>query len=313
MKTIKKIIILLIALNIGIVFMQQNLMAQHIAVSFQMFYDQLGPYGRWVDYPSYGNVWIPNVGPGFQPYCTSGHWVYADEYGWTWVSDYPWGWAPFHYGRWMFEASFGWFWVPGTEWGPAWVVWRHSPGYYGWAPLAPGISLSIALGGGYHIPHEHWMFVRDRYMGNRHINKYYINHANSREIFRNSTIIGNSRVDSRRVAYFPGPDRGEVDRVRPKRVKSVTIHDNTLPGQSFSNRQLKIYRPEVTQNKNDRVIPSQNRGIGPKSSNSQNDNRVSRRVKGTNTAPPPASNIHSNNQREAGRQNERSSHRTGRR
>jgi hypothetical protein len=310
MKTIKNIIILLFVLNISIIFGHQTLFAQHVGVSFQLFYDQLGPYGRWVDYPSYGNVWIPNVGPGFVPYCTSGHWVYSDEYGWTWVSDYPWGWAPFHYGRWMFEASYGWFWVPGTEWGPAWVVWRHSPGYYGWAPLAPGISISIALGGGYNIPHERWMFVRDRYMGNRHINKYYINHGNSRDIFRNSEIIRNSRADSRHVNYFPGPDRSEIDKVRSKRVKSVSIIENNRPGQSFTNKQLKIYRPEVTQNKNDRVITPPNGLSGANRTNPQNDRRMSNRVKGSN--PPPQAPVH-NNQRESGRQNDRSSHRIGRR
>ncbi len=63
------------------------------------------------------------------------------EYGWTWLSDYPWGWAPFHYGRWDFDNSFGWFWIPGNEWGPAWVTWRRANGYYGWAPMSPGINL----------------------------------------------------------------------------------------------------------------------------------------------------------------------------
>jgi hypothetical protein len=71
-------------------------------VSFQMFYDQLSPYGQWVNDPNYGYVWIPDVGPNFQPYATNGYWTMTD-YGNTWVSDYEWGWAPFHYGRWLYD------------------------------------------------------------------------------------------------------------------------------------------------------------------------------------------------------------------
>src|SRR4051812_45702845 len=33
------------------------------------FEQQLSPYGRWVDTPEYGRVWMPaNVGPDWQPY-----------------------------------------------------------------------------------------------------------------------------------------------------------------------------------------------------------------------------------------------------
>src|ERR1700754_3890356 len=68
----------------------------------QVFYDELSPYGQWVDYPDYGYVWTPNAGPDFRPYATNGYWTYSD-YGWTWVSNYNWGWAPFHYGRGFYD------------------------------------------------------------------------------------------------------------------------------------------------------------------------------------------------------------------
>ena len=55
-------------------------------VDYQTFYDQLSPYGQWVNTPEYGNVWVPNNQTGFTPYLTNGHWVYTD-YGWIWVSD----------------------------------------------------------------------------------------------------------------------------------------------------------------------------------------------------------------------------------
>src|SRR5689334_22089300 len=87
-------------------------------VSFQVFYDDLSPYGQWVNDPYYGYVWVPSMGPDFRPFYTGGHWVYT-EYGNMWVSDYPWGWAPFHYGRWVYDDSYGWTWIPGNTWGPA--------------------------------------------------------------------------------------------------------------------------------------------------------------------------------------------------
>ncbi|MGV3539918.1 MAG: DUF6600 domain-containing protein, partial [Rufibacter sp.] len=61
-------------------------------VSFQVFYDELTPYGRWIQDPDYGYVWSPRVERDFQPYASRGHWVMT-EYGNTWVSDYDWGWA----------------------------------------------------------------------------------------------------------------------------------------------------------------------------------------------------------------------------
>src|ERR1700726_3294310 len=51
-------------------------------VSYQSFYDQLSPYGQWIDDPHYGYVWLPDAGPDFKPYSTNGHWVYTNE-GWT--------------------------------------------------------------------------------------------------------------------------------------------------------------------------------------------------------------------------------------
>ena len=109
-------------------------------VSLQVFYDELQPYGTWMDYGNHGYVWIPRVDRGFVPYGTNGYWINT-EYGNTWVSDYAWGWAPFHYGRWLFDDFYGWMWVPDTQWAPAWVAWRSGGGYYGWAPLMPGMGI----------------------------------------------------------------------------------------------------------------------------------------------------------------------------
>src|SRR5882762_10227619 len=85
------------------------------------FEQQLSPYGRWVDTPEYGRVWMPaGVGPDWQPY-SDGRWVNTG-WGWSFAAPVPWGWAVYHYGRWRWRAGFGWFWVPGYAWGPGWVV-----------------------------------------------------------------------------------------------------------------------------------------------------------------------------------------------
>ena len=85
-----------------------------VNVSFQTFYDELSPYGQWIDYPEYGYVWQPDSYRynDFHPYRSDGHWAWSEDYGWLWVSDYDWGWAPFHYGRWIYDDWDGWLWVP---------------------------------------------------------------------------------------------------------------------------------------------------------------------------------------------------------
>ena len=103
------------------------------------FYRELAPYGSWVDVEGSGRCWKPTVAaarPDWQPYCDRGHWVLT-ECGWYWRSDYSWGWAPFHYGRWLHHSTAGWCWRPDQIWGPAWVAWRSSRQYCGWAPLPP--------------------------------------------------------------------------------------------------------------------------------------------------------------------------------
>ncbi|TMG85517.1 MAG: hypothetical protein E6H78_06860 [Betaproteobacteria bacterium] len=112
----------------------------------------LGYYGTWENYGSYGNVWFPTtVAVGWAPY-RFGRWVWCGPWGWTWVDDAPWGFAPFHYGRWV-SVSGRWGWCPGAlvrrpVWAPALVGWFRGPGWgfsrtlgtpvFGWVPLSWG-------------------------------------------------------------------------------------------------------------------------------------------------------------------------------
>ena len=111
----------------------------------EYFEGQLAPYGEWLYLPEFGTrCWLPaGLPPGWRPYFDAGHWVYTDS-GMYWQSEHPWGAVPFHYGRWVFRGR--WLWVPAYEYAPAWVVWRHSEGQMGWAPVPPG---AMFVGGGW--------------------------------------------------------------------------------------------------------------------------------------------------------------------
>ena len=210
-------------------------------VSFNVFYNELRPHGRWINNGRYGRVWIPNAGRNFHPYATNGYWVMTD-YGNTWVSDYSWGWAPFHYGRWYYDDYYGWAWIPGYEWAPAWVSWRSGGGYYGWAPMGPGLHININID----IPGLYWTFLPNRYMYHRNMHRYYNRYSPA--IYNRTTIINNTYVynDNR---YYSGPSARDYERTTGR---TATIHKlestNNRSGRStrVSNSTVSVYRPDVS-------------------------------------------------------------------
>lgn len=251
MKTKMKYLVVYISFILASLIYAKEATAQQIAVSYQVFYDQLSAYGQWVNYPNYGYVWLPDVGPDFTPYSTNGYWIMTN-YGMTWVSDYSWGWAPFHYGRWEFDNFYGWFWVPDTEWGPAWVTWRSSRGYYGWTPMRPGISITVSFGSHYHS-HDHWIFVRDRDIDRRDLHRYCVDRRYYGPIIRNSVVINNTYIDnSSHTTYVAGPNRRELQKNLGRNVRTARIYENNRPGQQLRNNQLHIYRPRISKNINGR-------------------------------------------------------------
>src|SRR5690606_31003777 len=143
-----------------------------------------------------------------------GHWVMT-EYGNTWVSDYEWGWAPFHYGRWFYDDFYGWAWVPGSEWGPSWVHWRHSDGYYGWAPLGPGVHINVSV----NIPVHHWVFVPHRHFTSHRVYHYYVPRPRVNRIYHKTVVINNVYVNNN-VTYVSGPSRRDIER---RTRRSVTV------------------------------------------------------------------------------------------
>ncbi len=215
------------------------------AGNYQQFYDELSPYGQWINNPTYGYVWVPAAGPDFVPYSTAGHWVYS-SYGWTWVSDYSWGWAVFHYGLWDYDNFYGWYWIPNSQWGPAWVSWRSSPGYYGWAPLTPEYSFAAA-NSNYYIPPERYVFVRQEYITSPEVYQYYAPRSEYHGYMNNSTVISRTNYDNdRHTTFMAGPEQGEVERVTGHQVQPVSFNESSTPGHSqVTGGQLSIYRPAI--------------------------------------------------------------------
>jgi len=280
-------------------------------VTYQSFYDELSPYGQWIDYPGYGYVWAPAVSYGFKPYATNGHWVYTDV-GWTWASDYQWGWAAFHYGRWFFDGAYGWMWIPGQEWAPAWVSWRSSQDYYGWAPLGP----NVGYGSAYNPPANYWCFVPHQYVTNPHMNNYYVNESRNVTIINNTTIINNynNGNSNGRNVYRGGPDAREVERASGAPVRPVAVREGNRPGEQINNNQFTIYRPRVNaapansgNNRPQRVeplrsvrtnaSPQNNPNPGPPANSNQPVNRGNERpvTQAPATVPPANNNNQYNN------------------
>src|SRR2546423_391405 len=146
--------------------------------TYGMFYEKLDPYGEWRETKDYGYVFQPReaeTSRDWRPY-TEGHWVYSDA-GWTWVSDEKFGWATYHYGRWVRLRRVGWVWVPGDEWAPAWVSWRSSKDYVGWAPLPPEARFDRRSGiqnwadSYYDIGPDQYSFVSCNEFGAEHVRR----------------------------------------------------------------------------------------------------------------------------------------------
>jgi len=215
-------------------------------VSLQTFYDELSPYGTWIQDPQYGYVWRPDVDQNeFRPYYTNGRWAMT-EYGNTWVSNYDWGWAPFHYGRWVINSYRQWIWLPDTNWGPAWVDWRSGDGYYGWAPMAPSISINLSFGRRYSVPEFCWNFIPQASIYVNTFPRY--DYGRNNVYIRNTTIINNTYVYNRR-SYYGGPRMEDIRRATNRDVRVYRFDQSNRPGASrIDSRAVSIYRPRPERN-----------------------------------------------------------------
>lgn len=223
-------------------------------VNFDMFYSNLAPEGLWLQYGSYGWVWMPRDVPvGWRPY-TQGRWVWTDDYGWMWVSSEPWGWATYHYGRWGFDPNLGWFWVPGAVWSPAWVTWRTGEDYIGWAPLPPQAvwypdrGLVWAGGSPEHLSWRRWVFVPERHFVSRDLAHYAViepRNVNILQATRSLTDVvrAHNRIVNR------GVDIKRLERVVQAPIPRVHVqHITDLQAarhEKLSGDTVRVYAPRI--------------------------------------------------------------------
>ena len=220
--------------------------APHSQIDVSYFYANLQSDGQWFRDSRYGWCWTPyDMSADWRPY-SDGHWVYTD-YGWSWASNEPWGWATYHYGRWFFDDSYGWAWVPGTEWAPAWVAWRYSDDYVGWAPLPPEATWDAGAGLAFQdqnvIQPNEWCFVPRSHVLDVNVR------LEVASVGRNVTMLERSRdatrfeVRDRRPADV-GIDVGLIGRSVP-RVSVVDADRPTRSGGRTLGGGVAFYRPTV--------------------------------------------------------------------
>jgi len=275
MRTLLRLLGLLALLTILPASLQMARAQDNGAVSFQTFYDQLAGEGTWIQTDQYGYVFQPTVtDPNWQPY-TYGRWVSTDD-GLLWQSDEPFGWATYHYGRWINLDNYGWVWVPGYTWAPAWVSWRQSDDYYGWAPLPPesGLGIDYFDGGGFglglylgfHIGDDCdtaygigpgcYNFCSVGYIGDRYPWHHFANRYNNYALINRTRNITNINVNNHwhggrfgRV-HAGGPDVARMNAHSHTPLQHLQLAAATERGANgrIHGNDLSVYAPKIDPN-----------------------------------------------------------------
>ena len=214
--------------------------AADISVNVSVFHDRLAPYGEWISVSGYGTCWRPHhVVRTWRPY-TAGHWVYTD-YGWTWVSYEDWGWATYHYGRWFYDSYYGWVWVPGPQWAPAYVTWRYSDDWIGWAPLPPGVEPGVFVN--VDIASSSYTFVQTRYFLDRQLSGHFASVSRNAVLLRSTRNVTRYDVHGSRIVDR-GVDRRQIEHVAGRRVVPLRVRDaTTVTRARVATHALSVYRP----------------------------------------------------------------------
>lgn len=242
-----------------------TVVSQPVVNNYYVFQESLSPYGSWHEVAPYGWCWQPTVAVldvSWRPYCHRGRWLWTDA-GWYWQSDYSWGWAPFHYGRWHFAPRRGWVWVPDSYWGPAWVSWRYTDSYCGWAPLPPEAVYTVGVG--FTFRHGHvgvgfdFGLVPDRYVFvgyDRFHDRYPFRHCvppgRVPGIFHSSHVVNNYRSHDRHVIN-EGIGHARIASISRQEIHKVALHDVNPVGTrgvrpdrlTADGRGVTVYRPAV--------------------------------------------------------------------
>ena len=202
-----------------------------ISVGYSTFYNKLEPYGDWIETGDYGYVFHPREATGsrWRPY-VNGRWVYTDA-GWTWISEEAFGWATYHYGRWTRLRGIGWVWVPGSQWAPAWVSWRKSSDYVGWAPLPPEARFDQRTGihnwadNYYEIGPDQYCFVASREFGAPRVEQALLPPERNVTIVNQTTNVTNITYNNTTIVN-EGPNYDELRSISREPVQRYRLERN---------------------------------------------------------------------------------------
>ncbi len=230
-----------------------------------LFYETLAPYGTWSQEADYGWVWEPTDGrrdSNWRPYTNDGHWTWTNH-GWYWESSTPYGWAVFHYGRWGYNSRHRWVWVPDNVWGPAWVDWRHSDDYVGWAPLPIGSHFNTRIGFSYqgrnvgfdfnfgqdenrysYIPANRFLDINiGIFLVPEHRRRYAHNHTT---VIRNTYIYNDNRIINN------GVPTAAISAATHKSIEQVLVVDakaeagKPIRGERRRGDRIESFRPKIS-------------------------------------------------------------------
>lgn len=245
-----------------------------------MFYDDLLPYGEWIEAEPGMLVWRPHYAyDDWQPY-TVGRWVWT-RHGWYWLSNEPFGWAVFHYGRWSMHSRFGWVWHPGRVWGPAWVEWRYSNSYVGWAPLPPVAVFHLTFGVRFTrhwvAPVNAWCFVPYSSFGSAIHRNHILPQERVRRII-GTTRRGRTTTIDRDVIVNRGVDRDLIERRGSVRIDRFDVNAGSRErSEAIRNGRIETYRPERDTRRNEAISRSprdaSRRNDSPRVTVPRNDSR----------------------------------------
>ncbi len=163
------------------------------AITIEAFYEELAPYGQWIEDSRLGYVFVPHD-PSYRPF-RNGHWGQSDR-GLVWVSYDAVGWAVCHYGAWTIMDDGRWAWVPGTRWSPAQVDWRASDRFVGWAPKLDGTATA---------PASIWIFVEIDGLLSQALPSAYVPPARAQGVYRASTTLGAPSATGTGALWFGPP------------------------------------------------------------------------------------------------------------
>src|SRR5262249_3319440 len=138
-------------------------------------------------------------------------------------------------------AGCGWVWAPDTVWSPAWVTWRYSDAYCGWAPLPPGCgyhagvgltfhSAGVSVGFAFGLASDSYPFVPSLHFHDRMPSRYALAPQQVVNVYNRTTVINNFTHDSNNTLVNEGPGRDRIARVTRSEIQKVTLRDVPTDG-----------------------------------------------------------------------------------